>query len=248
MKIPILIMILNVSFLIFVSCSSYVEKAYVYPDKSGYNRYNQIQKKEISRGIASRNSTSSNSSSRNNRTSRRKDFLPRTKMRYLKRNSSGLETKKVNDLRDNGNDGSLWKWRGQENYFFSRNNSKKNGDVVTIEIKKNLHNSILDEIHNHILKKSKGIRMKRYSLKREISSEKKPGNSSKIDEVYSKIPSIIVKNKEDGYLVVQGEKFFFYKNKKNLVRVKALVRKSDIDPRDIVDSDNILNINISVLR
>ena len=73
----------------------------------------------------------------------KRNYLPSVKRKYRK----VAKRYKADDLNDNGSDGSLWSGQGKyNNFLFSSDNEKKNGDIVIINVATALKNEITREL------------------------------------------------------------------------------------------------------
>lgn len=151
---------------------------------------------------------------------------------------------KVSDLYDRQNEGSLWSGVGQENYLFSRNNSKKTGDIIVIEVQQNLKKEISLELAKAfpdlIKKGSKGS-----EDQNKKEEEKDEGDE---DKVFDRVSGVVVEEVNKNHLLIRGRKDVLYKKKKRLVEVQTLVTRNDISDRDTVQSSRVLESNVTVLR
>jgi flagellar basal body L-ring protein FlgH len=155
---------------------------------------------------------------------------------------------KARDLTDNQHDGSLWSGQGNDNYLFTQNKKKRNGDIILINVFKTLKDEITAEL-------SRATPKPPVSAKKE-GEEKKPAapvaNAPKKEEnpskVQDRISSVIIEEINKDHILLRGQKYLLYKNKKRLVEVQALVARRDISDDDAVNSDNILESSVHVIR
>lgn len=159
---------------------------------------------------------------------------------------------KASDLVDNGNEGSLWSGNGQANFLFSRNNNKKHGDIVVIEVQDKLKKDISLELARAfpemtITKKKKDD--KKGEAKQEPAAEAPENeNSPTSNKVHDRISSVVVEEVSRDHLLVRGRKDVLYKKRKRLVEVQALVARRDVTDEDSVLSSNIIESSVAVLR
>ena len=146
----------------------------------------------------------------------------------------------VNGLYDNSNESSLWSGEGQDNYLLAQNNIKKHGDIVIINIGSKLKQDITSEISRTI--SNIVIARGRRNIGQATAAR---GDSG---DIHEKISSIVIDEINKEHLLIRGRKNFFYKRKKRLIEVQALVARSDIDDSGMVHSDKMLDLKITILR
>ena len=213
------------------SCSSYVEawrrKLYQKPQQFSYNQ-------------EPKHSTVSPLNRKRGARHRRDDgFLQDTRRKYY----PARERKTVRGLYDNGNEGSLWAGTGQDNYLLTKNNKKRHGDIIII----NMGSKLRQEIASEIFRSSSSIMIARREVNsNEIGALAVRGNQGGV--IPEKISSIVIDEINKTHLLIRGRKTLFYKKKKRLVEVQALVARSDIDGLDSIDSDKMLDLKVTVLR
>ncbi len=180
-----------------------------------------------------------------------KQLNPNIKRQYVPENRVRV---RANDLRDNGNEGSLWVGAGQDNYLFSRNNSKRSGDIVVIDVQDKLKRDITLELSRafpDMIKKKKKDKDKNGKDGEEKEEEKEVAQdapSGDPNKVYDKISSVIIEEINADHLLLRGRKDVLFKKKKRLVEVQALVARRDITDDDSVLSANIIESSVAVLR
>ena len=153
------------------------------------------------------------------------------------------------DMSDNGNEGSLWSGAGQENYLFSRNNVKRQGDIVVIQVQDKLKKNITLELSrafpDMLKKKKKGEKEEQKNADAAGEQDKEPADPAKI---YDKISSVVIEEINNDHMLLRGRKDVLYKQKRRLVEVQALIARRDISDEDSVLSNNVLESTIAVLR
>ena len=110
---------------LIAGCSSYVNQ--------WRNKIDEIEAKKSNR----HRGTSFNQRYRN----KGESASPRPRRNYR---SSRRVT--VSGLYDNKNENSLWAGQGNENYLFTRNNAKRRGDIIIIDMGENLKREIIMEL------------------------------------------------------------------------------------------------------
>lgn len=173
-----------------------------------------------------------------------REILPKTQRSYQP--STGRT--RARDLVDRANEGSLWSGMGQENYLFARNNIKKHGDIVVIEVQGSLKREISLELARAFpqmvktKKKKKGD--KPTKTPDEPAEDKAPGGA----KIHDRVSSVVIEEVSNDHLLIRGRKDVLYKKRKRLVEIQALVARRDISDEDSVQSSKILESSVAVLR
>jgi flagellar basal body L-ring protein FlgH len=165
-----------------------------------------------------------------------------------------LKRTTASDLTDTGNDGSLWGGSDNNAFLFSTSKNKSSGDIVQINVLAKLRNEITMEL-------KRAFPDNPYEAKAE--SEKKPvepgaatppaapvakAPEAATDSGNDRISSVVVEEINREHLLIKGRKNVLFKNRKRMVEVQALVSRKDITDDDSVNSDAILESNVSVVR
>ncbi len=176
---------------------------------------------------------------------------PATKRQYT--NSTNVQKRyKANDLIDNQNNGSLWGASAQsnDNYLFTSNDRKSNGDIILIKVEGKMKDEITAEL-------KRAFPSPVNSAPAADPQAKTPGptpasdpgqDSEQADVVYDRISSVVVEEINKDHLLLRGRKNVLYKNRKRVVEIQALISRRDIATDDTVLSDRIIENNISVIR
>lgn len=142
---------------------------------------------------------------------------------------------------------SLWTGKGTDSYLFTNTTEKKVGDLITIDVYKNLRNEIATELKIDAETASyegpEGEKEKTEAEKPAAESE-----SASDDKPSDQISAIVEEDVNQTHLLLKGKKTLVFRGKKKLLEIKALVAKKDIKSDDRVDSKNIMETNIIVLR
>jgi len=253
-------------FFILTSCASYISKM-----------QNQISKEEAENHFNNRpnlpskidefrnpNLVYQNGKNRSAKTS--KEYLPTVKRQYR---SSGKKRYSVDDLVDNDSDGSLWSGAGQDNFLFSRNSFKKNGDIVVIKVLQSLKDEIKIELARSTPEKPKklpeaepepktegkeGDKAKAEKTKpkpKEAAAEETAKNLEKTDDgdlVYDKVSAMVIEEINKDHILIRGRKDVLYKTQKRTVEIQMLITRKDINDEDAVLSSKSLETTVSILR
>lgn len=261
MKINTLIILATLSLL--TSCSSYVnslyrdfeqqERAnsdidlpadnfdqYRHPKRRTSREYNRVDK--IDRTVTTGNV---------------KILAPEIKRQY-KDEKTAVKRYTASDLTDNGNDGSLWAGSDPNAFLFSNNKTKNSGDIVQINVLPRLKNEITMELkkafpdnpyETRVAKAEKSDESRAPAGTEDKKVEKKEASESSMNEgAQDKISGVVVEEINREHLLIKGRKNVLFKNRKRMVEVQALVSRKDIGENDTINSDAILESNISVVR
>ena len=235
--------------LFFGGCSHYIEQLHRSFDKqlgarSSKNKRNDafsIYRKNEPQG--QRISTSSHRS-----------VYPAIKRNYI---SSNRKRYKAEDLRDGQNDGSLWRNRkNNDPFFFADNNRKFKGDIVLIEVRKNLKNIITSElkrvfpyIPNKTSTKGANQASARGNVQAQANQNTANQNGDGDDEkIYDRISSVVIEEINRDHFLLKGRKNLIYQDQKRLIEIQSLVAKRDITENNTIDSNRIVESNVTVIR
>jgi len=170
-----------------------------------------------------------------------KNLKPRIKRKYLPANMRKRLT--ASDLNDNESVGSLWAGVGNDSYLFSKDTEKQQGDIILINVFQKFKNEISLELKRAFPDPPKDPKNK--------EEEKKPAaKAAETDKSkpVDKISTVIIEEISKEHLLLRGRKALLFKRRKRLVEVQALVARKDITDDDTVDSSDILESSIHVLR
>lgn len=159
---------------------------------------------------------------------------------------------KVNDLKDNADDGSLWSGKNSENFLFVTNNLKKVGDIVIVEVMKDFKDQIQDELKRRFPDppKKKSKKKKDKDEKKEEAKEETVADtgSNNPDKVYDKISTSVVERINQDYLLIRGKKEVLFKKVKRVIEVQTVVSQKDINSKDIITSPKLLEPKVNIIR
>jgi flagellar L-ring protein precursor FlgH len=165
---------------------------------------------------------------------------------------------KARDIADNASDGSLWSGaEGKNNFLFTENKDKSNGEILLLKIAGKLKNEITAELKRAYPSPIK--RKGKDAEKKDPEKEKAPATADKAseeesdvdagsDKVYDRISSVVVEEINQDHLLIRGRKNVLYKNRKRVVEVQALISRRDILDDDTVHSNKVLESQVVVLR
>ncbi|MGZ3788432.1 MAG: flagellar basal body L-ring protein FlgH [Bacteriovorax sp.] len=247
--------------LFLTSCSSYMNT--VYHDFEEQERANSevdvpADNFDQYRHPKRRTSSVYNKVDRTVTTGNAKMVAPLVKRQY-KAEKDAVKRYTASDLTDNGNDGSLWAGSDPNAFLFSNNKSKNSGDIVQINVLPRLKNEITLELKkafpDNPYETRAGAEVKSDETGKAPASEKAADkketaaeNSGSSDNGQDKISGVVVEEINREHLLIKGRKNVLFKNRKRMVEIQALVSRKDIGENDIINSDSIIETNISVVR
>lgn len=165
---------------------------------------------------------------------------------------------KARDLADSGGDGSLWSGNeGRNNFLFTENRKKSNGDIILLKVGGRLKNEITAELKrafpSPVKKKKKDQADPAKDEGKAPASTAAAGGDDKevdasTDQVYDRISSVVVEEINQDHILLRGRKNVLYKNRKRVVEVQALISRRDIANDDTVHSNRVLESQVTVLR
>ncbi len=255
MKYYKLLLILSTALLF--SCSNYINKMYSDLDRqeqinnqaptNNFDRYRNPPSTYRKASDVGRVATAAQGQpyyNQNNPPPVRRNYRPKQNLR---------KRYKADDLLDNSsNRASLWAGKGKDRHLFTVLKEKRNGDIVLINVQKVLKNDITLELKRAFPDIPKPT----------STDDKKDGEENKKNEevadntekemsgnkIYDRVSSVIVEEINEDHLLLRGQKSVLFKQRKRLVEVQALVSRRDITDEDTVNSDNILESSVHILR
>lgn len=234
--------------LLTTSCANYIGK--MYDELDGVNRrqveqkranvdqtFDQYRQRNV-RPVQQRLSSATNP-----------NVAPSIKRKY--NNEAPRVT--VSNFHDNKNDGSLWAGNGNDNYLFTKNKWKRNGDIILVNVQTQLKNMITMELKRAFPPLPTLDAPRTAETTPAAQPAAKPATDEDEDKsvdtkVHDKISSVIIEEISRDHLLVRGQKNVLYKNRKHLVELQALISRKDINEDDTVDSIKFLESSVSVLR
>jgi flagellar L-ring protein precursor FlgH len=183
-------------------------------------------------------------------TNTQKNVAPEVKRQYQDEKVA-LKRVTASDLTDNGNDGSLWGGGDPNAFLFATSKSKSAGDIVQINVLNKLKNEITLELKRAFPENPyDGKKPDAAAAATPPAVAGAPGAAASAEAADSqdKISSVVVEEINREHLLIKGRKNVLFKNRKRMVEVQALVSRKDIMDNDTVNSDAILESNVSVVR
>ncbi len=181
----------------------------------------------------------------------------------VKRNYSGRKTNSrrttTSDLNDNNNSASLWSGeRGNNQFLFTLNKEKRYGDIVLINVLESLKKEIQVELQRAFPKRRPPTKDKagkdagkegETTPKEEVASTEPEANDSEGNgNFHDRISSIVIEEINADHLLVRGRKHILYQKRKRLVEVQALLSRRDIQDDDTINSNNLIESTVTIIR
>ncbi|MFG1482474.1 flagellar basal body L-ring protein FlgH [Halobacteriovorax sp. HFRX-2_2] len=247
--------------LLTTSCANYINK--MYNELDGVNQRELEQKRanvdntfdQYRNSYGDRRQTSANTP----------NMAPQVQRRYnnnqlSQRQQQQQQPKRVtaNNFHDHGNTGSLWAGNGNENYLFTKNKWKRNGDIILVNVQTRLKNDITMELKRAFppMPTLAGQNPESTTAATTPGQAQTPAgagaeegeDTSASNKVHDKISGVIVEEISRDHLLVRGQKNVLFKNRKHLVELQALISRKDINEDDTIDSTKFLESSVTVLR
>jgi len=250
-------MILKLGIFIFAAhllfgCSSYIDKIYSELDKQSDVNKNKSPKDKFAHFKTFNDKSKSISSSNY------KYLPPKTQRQYKAIEESGTRRYTTEDLYDNTKTNGLWANMDADNHLFTQNSSKQNGDIIVVNVFEDLKSKISMELKraypdipkpNNAASPSKTpASVPEAQPSTETAGNAKDSEKDDQDKVFDKISSIVVDQINKDHLLIRGRKNVIYKGNKRTVEVEALVSRRSISVDDSVNSNDILESYVEVLR
>ncbi len=232
--------------LMTTSCANYINKM--------YNELDGVQPQELEQKRANVDSTFDQYRNRKQQAPHISSATRRTMEPQIKRNYTQPSNRVTasNFHNDTGNYGSLWAGSGNENYLFTKNKWKRNGDIILVNVQTKLKNNITMELKRAFppIPTLGGEKTAEQTAQQPAAA---PGADQDEDQssetkIHDKISGVIVEEISRDHLLVRGQKNVLFKNRKHLVELQALISRKDINEDDTVDSLKFLESSVTVLR
>ncbi|MBI2521341.1 MAG: flagellar basal body L-ring protein FlgH [Bdellovibrio sp.] len=237
-------------------CASYIESLHRQMDKGSGRNTGQISPRNDKFDVYRKRRNGSNLVS----TSTQKNIDPTVKRQYGP--ESEVKRRYTSDeIYDNGSDNSLWNGQGKDSFLFTQDSKKRQGDIILVNVMTRLKNDITAELKRVFpaprmasakKPKKKGKEKPGEEEKAEAETENKPeepNTAEKEDEaIHDKISTVVIEEINRDHVLLSGRKNILFRNRKHLVEVQALVPRRNISAEDFINSDDIIETNITVLR
>lgn len=246
--------------LLGTGCSSYVSKMHDQIDQEAPERYRPPKDDQFSlyrgqRRPAGQNPQGPRSLSRPDqpRSSQTRSVRPGVKRRY----DNSKKRTQSEDLVDQGNPGSLWAADEQNSFLFSKNNKKRPGDIVVLQVMKGLKNQIAAELARAFPQRQRpeeeqDEQGKGEGEEEEEEEQQQPARETAAQDapnkIFDKISSVVIEEIHNGHLLIRGRKDILFRKSKRTIEIQAMVRRRDITDNDTVPSTSVLESNVVVLR
>lgn len=230
-------------------CSSYVDRVHQqidreYREQRGISPNQNLPSTDLSREQRQANRALSTQDSRYQPPSVQRQYGS-TNNDDQRTNQSGRT--RAEDLRDNQNQGSLW--AGSDNQLFVQDRSRTSGDIILINVMDRLKSEISLELRRAF---PPPRRRQQNENNEEEGGEQQAERDVAQDEaenrIHDRISSVIIEKVSRDHVVLRGRKNVLYRNSKRLVEIQALVSMRDIKDDDTINSSEIIESQISILR
>lgn len=248
--------IINIFILInLLGCANYINKIHSDLDKqeNAQTERRQTKNRDVFDQFRVSNNDPTNNDRRNkfNRpsTRNRSNFKPSTQRQYRPQKSAKKRFK-ADDLIDDNSGASLWAGSGKDNYLFTQNKKKRTGDIILLSVMGKMKNEITLELKRAFpsFKKKKKDSKKEAAPAAPAAPAPPTDEKANEKEVYDRVSSVVAEEINDDHLLIRGQKYLLYKNRKRLVEIQALVSRRDITDDDTVNSDRVLESSIYIVR
>jgi flagellar basal body L-ring protein FlgH len=239
--------------IILSSCADYVKNMHKNFDAEYAKRSSGQDKFKMYRKKAKNNSLESKYGKKYQSSSSKKRMPPKVRRNY----SRPLNTTKrytAKDLIDNKGNTSLWISPKGAYSLYTADDKKGVGDIVLVKVMKGLKTQITNELKRAFpaselerLAKSKSDKGAAGAVPKE-DAKAAPSEGEDQNKVYDKISTIINEEINDSHVLLKGRKTLIYKNVKRIIELQALVFKKDIEEKDSVLSNEIIDSTVTVIR
>jgi len=245
---------------IFTSCSSYVDNIYRDLDRSEREAEVDVQDDQFERFRNTKRRTSSvynKPKGKRDVSTANQNFVEPSVKRQYQDEKVALKRTTASDLTDRGNDGSLWAGNDSGQFLFSTSKSKSSGDIVQINVLGKLRNEITLELKRAFPENPFEAKAKAEEKGKDGSTTTATATPAAAKENTAdvtdqgptdRISSVVVEEINREHLLIKGRKNVLFRNRKRLVEVQALVSRRDITDEDTINSDAILESNVTVVR
>jgi flagellar basal body L-ring protein FlgH len=143
---------------------------------------------------------------------------------------------------------SLWTGKGTDSYLFTNASERKLGDIIIIDVYGNLRKEIGTELK--LDAKAQGLE-EAGDKKEGAAPAEKPAEevaTERDDKPSDQNSTVVEEEVNQTHLLLKGKKTVVFKGTKKLLEINALVAKKDIQPNDRVNSKNLMETTVTVIR
>lgn len=248
------IVLIFLTFLL-TSCAGYVANVHRELDREMAAQRGQVPKDEFDQFRKPEKLIPPQQKRSRQRESKPQSYAPRVKRQYrsTSRSQDSKSTGRVtaSDLVDNNPSQSLWLENNESLDLFTNNKSLKQGDIVLVNVYKKLKNEITLELKRAFPTPSANKNKKGKEGTEQTDSPRTPADTEMAEnetKVYDRVSTVIVEEVNKDHVLLRGRKNLLYQNRKRLVEVQALVARRDLSETDTVNSNDIIESSISILR
>lgn len=249
-------LLLILSVLVLSSCGNFIDRLHrqMDADSSGQNanandqdQFSMYRGQNNTQAVKPRTPVHNMVSTNNNQV-----MAPPVQREYLPEN----EVKRrftASDLQDNSDGGSLWATPNNSSSLFANDEKKATGDILLINVQNRLKDEIAMTLKkffppNEPMPKKEADKAAAPPAVPGQAKDPNEAEAAADDKYHDKISSVIVEEINKEHVLLRGRKSVMFHNRKRLVEIQAMASRRDIKMDNSVDSDNILESSIQVLR
>lgn len=245
--------------LLFSSCASYIDQMHKSFDASDNRRSDFQQDGTRKKDQFSMYRDGARAFDNSPNTSTNPNLAPNVQRNYQP--SSVVKRRyRAEDLNDNSNDASLWATDDDAQFLFTQATEKKVGEIILINVNTKLKKAITAELKRAfpdpiVLAPPKAADPAKPGDPAAAAPAPKPAptpadpeDNSSPGTIHDRISSIIVEKINKNHLLLKGRKKLIYKKRNRTIEVQALISKKNITGEDAVNSDDILESTVKVVR
>jgi flagellar L-ring protein precursor FlgH len=155
---------------------------------------------------------------------------------------------KSSDLVDNSQAPSLWNGSSDESYLFIKQNVRRPGDIVIIDVHSNMKNQIQEELKRAFPLVQNGKLAKGSEPEASEEAPVAEATDGEGKKVYDKISTQVIEEVNKDYLLLRGRKEVMFRKRKRFIEIQTLVPKKAISEANTVNSDRVIEPKIYALR
>jgi flagellar basal body L-ring protein FlgH len=155
--------------------------------------------------------------------------------------------RRLDEERNDHNGPSLWTGRGTDSYLFTNETEKQIGDIILVNVLEKLKKEIATELKlSQQFDKWERKKVGEDDKKKEAKPAAK--EDDKKDGAQDHISTVVEEAINKTHMILKGRKTVLFNKKKKLIEFRGLVARKDISEKDTINSDQILESTVEVLR
>jgi flagellar L-ring protein precursor FlgH len=155
---------------------------------------------------------------------------------------------KSSDLVDNSPSNSLWDGSYDGSFLFIKQNVRRPGDIVIIDVLSDLKEQIQIELKRAFPLVQRGQTATEAPEAPAATTASADATDAEKKKVHDKISTQVIEEINKDYLLLRGRKEVMFRKKKRFIEIQALVPKKAITEANSVNSDRIIEPKIYALR